>query len=390
MDVNILRSLLSCNLIEEEALPIQLEEFELADGIVECEESVYVKIHSLNDNFVSIQGFSMAMSNAWNCKDLRVARVLGPILQVFFPSLEENERVCGKGGKKFFRLRATINLNQPLHRLLNFSVEGGLGTGYLAYERLPYLCFHCGLMGHLIKQSPVIPTSVERQDVCIYCLWIKAPLEKSWLEFKLELGKEALENQSLDSYADGKRDTKGGGGAGKCEAVVVAPNVFPGFEPRESLSNRLGAVINGTLIAGQEGTTVTNEELNDQFQTGNLNSNSNLNQELTISGVFIRGENIAEQTWSSHWLHANDQIFHSSQRHQDNNQEIKGKEVFQDLPRKSKLLKTRSSVKRHHPCGKNDHSSSSSKKPSLSGVGLEGTSTKLPTAEVAEQPRRSQ
>ncbi|GAA0162891.1 hypothetical protein LIER_43619 [Lithospermum erythrorhizon] len=67
MDADILRSLLNCNLREEETLPIQ------------------------------IQGFSMAMSKAWNCKDVRVARVLGPILQVFFPSLEEKELICGTG-----------------------------------------------------------------------------------------------------------------------------------------------------------------------------------------------------------------------------------------------------------------------------------------------------
>ncbi|GAA0153628.1 hypothetical protein LIER_11822 [Lithospermum erythrorhizon] len=210
MDADILRSLLSCNLTEEEALPKQLEEFELADGLVECEVSVYVKIGSLNDNFVSIQDFSMAMSKAWNCKDLRVARVLGPILQVFFRLLQEKECVCGmggskgsfftrevaskiaklfhgcdkvelrkdKGGKKSFRLGATINLNQPLRSLVNFSVEGGLGVGYLAYERLPYLCFHCGLMGHLIKQFPVIPTGVEPRDVCY--MQVKMMRKLSW------------------------------------------------------------------------------------------------------------------------------------------------------------------------------------------------------------------
>ncbi|GAA0156988.1 hypothetical protein LIER_14348 [Lithospermum erythrorhizon] len=93
MDASILRRLLNCNLTEEESLPIQLEEYELTDGIIECEASIYVKIHSLKENFVSLQGFTLAMSKALNCRDVRVSRMMGSVFHVFFPSLGEKKRI---------------------------------------------------------------------------------------------------------------------------------------------------------------------------------------------------------------------------------------------------------------------------------------------------------
>ncbi|GAA0156430.1 hypothetical protein LIER_13933 [Lithospermum erythrorhizon] len=174
MDTEILRSLMNCSLTEEEAKPVLLEEDDLIDGVVECEASAFVKIHALKLGFVSLQNFTLAMAKAWNCKDIRVSRVAGPILHVFFPFIEEKmqekfytkvvasklsfsfmacevmELLKDKAGKKFFRVKDMVNVHQPVRRLVNFQVGKMQGVGYLAYERLPYLCFHCGLMGHLI------------------------------------------------------------------------------------------------------------------------------------------------------------------------------------------------------------------------------------------------
>ncbi|GAA0160156.1 hypothetical protein LIER_16775 [Lithospermum erythrorhizon] len=84
---------MNCSLIEEEAKPVMLEEEDLIDGVVECEASAFVKIHALKLGFVSLQNFTLAMAKAWNCKDIRVSRVAGPVLHVFFPSIEEKLQV---------------------------------------------------------------------------------------------------------------------------------------------------------------------------------------------------------------------------------------------------------------------------------------------------------
>ncbi|GAA0163375.1 hypothetical protein LIER_43639 [Lithospermum erythrorhizon] len=179
MGVEILRSLMNCSLTEEEeAKPVVLEEEEdLIDG-----------------------NFSLAMAKAWNCRDIRVSRISGPILHIFFPSIEEQLRIMGnrpwcfvnhlvimrnwargvdlvdalfdeskfwfhvrglkeefytkevarklsssfvwceamelrkdKGKKKFFRIKATLNVNQPIRQLVNFQVGEEISAGYLAY-----------------------------------------------------------------------------------------------------------------------------------------------------------------------------------------------------------------------------------------------------------------
>ncbi|GAA0165244.1 hypothetical protein LIER_39939 [Lithospermum erythrorhizon] len=43
MDAEILRELMKCSLIEEEARPVMLDEEDLSDEVIECEASVYVK-----------------------------------------------------------------------------------------------------------------------------------------------------------------------------------------------------------------------------------------------------------------------------------------------------------------------------------------------------------
>ncbi|GAA0160049.1 hypothetical protein LIER_16693 [Lithospermum erythrorhizon] len=90
MDAYIINELLGCRLTEEEATPVELVEEDLLDGIAECEASVYVKVHSHRNPFISTQGFNLSMSRAWNCKGIRVSKVRGSLLQVYFPD-EKNE-----------------------------------------------------------------------------------------------------------------------------------------------------------------------------------------------------------------------------------------------------------------------------------------------------------
>ncbi|GAA0174763.1 hypothetical protein LIER_41777 [Lithospermum erythrorhizon] len=74
MDSEIIKGLLNCSLTAEEAALILLEEADLSDGIVGCEFSIYVKVHSYRDSFVNLLDFSMAMARAWNYKEVRVSR----------------------------------------------------------------------------------------------------------------------------------------------------------------------------------------------------------------------------------------------------------------------------------------------------------------------------
>ncbi|GAA0186714.1 hypothetical protein LIER_34002 [Lithospermum erythrorhizon] len=89
MDAEILRELIRCSLTEEEARPALLEEEDLVERVIECESSVYPKVHTLKLGFISLQGFYLAMARAWNCKELRVSRVSAPILHIFFPNVQE-------------------------------------------------------------------------------------------------------------------------------------------------------------------------------------------------------------------------------------------------------------------------------------------------------------
>ncbi|GAA0145267.1 hypothetical protein LIER_36096 [Lithospermum erythrorhizon] len=48
MDAEILRDLMKCSLMEKEARLVVLEEEDLLEGVLECEESAYVKFMPLN------------------------------------------------------------------------------------------------------------------------------------------------------------------------------------------------------------------------------------------------------------------------------------------------------------------------------------------------------
>ncbi|GAA0157527.1 hypothetical protein LIER_14779 [Lithospermum erythrorhizon] len=74
-----------------------LEEADVVDGVVKCEASAYAKVHAPKLGFVSVKSFSLAMAKAWNYKDIRVSRVSGPILYVFFPSIKEKQRIMDNG-----------------------------------------------------------------------------------------------------------------------------------------------------------------------------------------------------------------------------------------------------------------------------------------------------
>ncbi|GAA0167600.1 hypothetical protein LIER_22490 [Lithospermum erythrorhizon] len=153
MDTEILRELINCSLTEEEQTPVVLCEEDLMDGVVECEANVYIKIHALKLGFISIQGFSLAMTWDWNCNEGEEDPVNGEFdeckfwiqvlglkeeyytnelagkLALSFVGCQMVELRRDKGGKKFFRVRAVLKVNQPIRWLVNFKVGRIKGAG---------------------------------------------------------------------------------------------------------------------------------------------------------------------------------------------------------------------------------------------------------------------
>ncbi|GAA0149309.1 hypothetical protein LIER_08522 [Lithospermum erythrorhizon] len=161
MDTTLIKRLLQCNFNENELKPIHLELEDLAEGIVECELSVYAKILTLKESFIQGEdplGLQFDECTFWiYVRGLNSEYFTWDVaskLANSFPGCEGIELRWEKGGAKFFRLKAVINVLVPLRRLIRFQLDEEVITGYLAYERLPYLCFKCGLLGNLVRQCP--------------------------------------------------------------------------------------------------------------------------------------------------------------------------------------------------------------------------------------------
>lgn len=58
---------------------------------------------------------------------------------------------------KYMRIRVELQIDQPLMRGLNLDMEDGSTKWVrIKYEKLPFLCYHCGLIGHRFRNCPVI------------------------------------------------------------------------------------------------------------------------------------------------------------------------------------------------------------------------------------------
>ncbi|GAA0153789.1 hypothetical protein LIER_11947 [Lithospermum erythrorhizon] len=95
-----------------------------------------------------------------------------------FQDCESVELKFDKQGKKFFRLKATVMIHQPIRRLVNFKFGSSMVSGYLTYEMLRNMCFYCEKLGYLIKQCLELDPGEDCTTKVVYGLWIKAPLER--------------------------------------------------------------------------------------------------------------------------------------------------------------------------------------------------------------------
>ncbi|GAA0159791.1 hypothetical protein LIER_16494 [Lithospermum erythrorhizon] len=143
MDAEIICELLGCKLWEEEATPV----------------------HGLKEEYLT--------------------RKVASKVENAFQGCDMVELHVDKQRKKFFRLKALVNILMPIRRLVSFKVGSEVVAGYLAYERHPNMCFRCGRLEHLIRQCSELEPGSNIKYSVVYGLWIKAPMEKSWVEFRM-------------------------------------------------------------------------------------------------------------------------------------------------------------------------------------------------------------
>lgn len=73
---------------------------------------------------------------------------------------------------EFVRIRILIDITQPLEKILFLKQEGDADVPMpIVYERLPDVCFCCGVIGHQFKECAKYQG--QREKELLYGLWIK-------------------------------------------------------------------------------------------------------------------------------------------------------------------------------------------------------------------------
>ncbi|TXG65614.1 hypothetical protein EZV62_006889 [Acer yangbiense] len=77
---------------------------------------------------------------------------------------------------KFLRVRVNIDISKPLRRALNVGVEDSdqMATISVCYDRLPDLCFHCGVLSHPLREWPLRKSIEDVGRPLKYGAWIRA------------------------------------------------------------------------------------------------------------------------------------------------------------------------------------------------------------------------
>ncbi|KAL4348590.1 hypothetical protein GQ457_17G008370 [Hibiscus cannabinus] len=97
---------------------------------------------------------------------------------------------------EFMRVRVSFKTSKPLHRCVVLSrPDAKASLCPLQYERLPFFCHGCGLIGHSVLACPTTP-KVEGQKFQ-YGAWLRAPLPKrsaSQPRGRLSIGRATTDN----------------------------------------------------------------------------------------------------------------------------------------------------------------------------------------------------
>ncbi|KAL5548110.1 hypothetical protein UlMin_003341 [Ulmus minor] len=111
-----------------------------------------------------------------------MSKTVGSILGNMVGTVQEIE--CNQDGLclgTFIRIRAIIDISKPLKRILKvcLGTDKEQVTILLRYEHLPELCFHCGIIGHPLKECPGRGSLQGDIPKLKYGAWIKAPIPPS-------------------------------------------------------------------------------------------------------------------------------------------------------------------------------------------------------------------
>ncbi|KAI3832574.1 hypothetical protein MKW98_002120, partial [Papaver atlanticum] len=64
---------------------------------------------------------------------------------------------------KYARFRVKIDITKPLPKEMKVILASGkIRMAQFRYEKLPILCYFCGLFGYAMKQCPVLSTNLEK------------------------------------------------------------------------------------------------------------------------------------------------------------------------------------------------------------------------------------
>lgn len=79
---------------------------------------------------------------------------------------------------RYLRVRILVDISQPLPHVVQRRLRPGAEPFLfpLWYERLPDLCFFCGILGHPFKECILKPVDVRKDSVLKYGDWIRASL----------------------------------------------------------------------------------------------------------------------------------------------------------------------------------------------------------------------
>lgn len=88
----------------------------------------------------------------WGRITRKIAECVGNTIGVF---RDVDLNADGSNPHAYLRLRVGINVGKPILRVTHIRSSHGESVQLsLVYEKLPNLCYYCGVMGHLVKDCP--------------------------------------------------------------------------------------------------------------------------------------------------------------------------------------------------------------------------------------------
>ncbi|KAI7985756.1 Calcineurin subunit B [Camellia lanceoleosa] len=133
----------------------------------------------------------------------------------------------GEGGiawGRTLRIRVAINIAKPLRRGLKLSLGGRESVWVtLQYERLPNFCFHCGLLGHCVRDcGNRLLDGAPRVEVRMqYGPWLRADASQGRVRREFH-GEPAESAESSQAISEGLPVHPGGTGAGSSPIFIPA------------------------------------------------------------------------------------------------------------------------------------------------------------------------